>query len=248
MTDNKKFIVEHFDEMKIGLDETFRFHCTACGKCCIHREDIILSPKDVYRAAKKLRFTPEQFIRQHGETYIGPDSRLPLVRLHPLGPDKRCPLLKGKLCSIHDSKPSVCAMFPLGRTMVDEALLHGEAEMGALNEKKLVYLLTDPQCGDQSEIHTVREWLGSFHIPEEDVYFLKWTDFFTECSVFLRREEKGCSEKIMNQLWSIYFQAIFLNYDMDEAFEPQFDRNTGDYLELIRSLEKLLPKEDEVHG
>ena len=35
------------ESMTIGLDDTFKFHCDQCGKCCTHREDIILSvPKN----------------------------------------------------------------------------------------------------------------------------------------------------------------------------------------------------------
>ena len=36
-------IAENFDHMKRDLNDTFRFHCTQCGKCCINREDILMS-------------------------------------------------------------------------------------------------------------------------------------------------------------------------------------------------------------
>ena len=42
-----KNIRDNLESMKIGLDEPFKFHCTMCGECCIHREDILLSPKDI---------------------------------------------------------------------------------------------------------------------------------------------------------------------------------------------------------
>lgn len=35
MDNRLKEIVDNFDQMKIGLDEPFKFHCTMCGKCCI---------------------------------------------------------------------------------------------------------------------------------------------------------------------------------------------------------------------
>lgn len=34
-----KSIIDNFDAMKIGLDDTFHFGCRQCGKCCINRED-----------------------------------------------------------------------------------------------------------------------------------------------------------------------------------------------------------------
>lgn len=47
MDQRLQHIVEHYDEMCIGTDEHFRFHCKQCGKCCINREDILLNPKDL---------------------------------------------------------------------------------------------------------------------------------------------------------------------------------------------------------
>ena len=42
-----KEIVENLDDMKIGLDDSFKFHCTMCGRCCVNRADILLTPKDI---------------------------------------------------------------------------------------------------------------------------------------------------------------------------------------------------------
>lgn len=49
-----KELKEKLGYEEIGLDDTFTFHCTQCGKCCIHREDILLSPKDLFNIAKNL--------------------------------------------------------------------------------------------------------------------------------------------------------------------------------------------------
>lgn len=47
-----KELKEQLGYEEIGLDDIFVFHCTQCGKCCIHREDILLSPKDLFHIAK----------------------------------------------------------------------------------------------------------------------------------------------------------------------------------------------------
>lgn len=54
MDERLKYIAENYEQMKIGPDDPFRFHCKECGKCCIHREDILLSPHDLFRAAREL--------------------------------------------------------------------------------------------------------------------------------------------------------------------------------------------------
>lgn len=53
MDNRLKEIVDNFDSLKIGADEPFRFHCTMCGKCCINREDILLTPRDIRLPEKK---------------------------------------------------------------------------------------------------------------------------------------------------------------------------------------------------
>jgi Fe-S-cluster containining protein len=100
-----KEIKEQLGYEEIGLDDTFVFHCTQCGKCCIHRDDILLSPKDLFNIAKKFQITPENALEQYCETYIGSNSRFPVVRLKPQGSVKRCPLLKDRKCLVHDVKP-----------------------------------------------------------------------------------------------------------------------------------------------
>ena len=55
MDERLKNIAENYERMIIGLDDTFRFHCTRCGKCCINREDILLNALDVYNLAKELK-------------------------------------------------------------------------------------------------------------------------------------------------------------------------------------------------
>ena len=84
-----KELKEQLGYEEIGLDDTFTFHCTQCGKCCIHREDILLSPKDLFNIAKKFEITPKAALTQYCETYIGCNSRFPVVRLKPQGRIKR---------------------------------------------------------------------------------------------------------------------------------------------------------------
>ena len=117
MNQRLQHIVEHYDEMCIGTDEHFRFHCKQCGKCCINREDILLNPKDLYNISKELGLAPRDTIAHYCEVYLGQNSRIPIVRLKPRGSIKRCPLLRDRKCSVHNAKPTVCALFPLGRSI-----------------------------------------------------------------------------------------------------------------------------------
>ena len=52
MTNEEMF--QNIESFTVGLDDSFSFHCTQCGKCCIRRTDIILSPRDIFKMAKEL--------------------------------------------------------------------------------------------------------------------------------------------------------------------------------------------------
>ena len=67
MDERLKNIVDNFEAMKIGVDEPFPFHCTMCGKCCINREDILLTPRDVYNMAKELEITTKELFETYCE-------------------------------------------------------------------------------------------------------------------------------------------------------------------------------------
>lgn len=232
-----KSIVDNFDSMKIGLDDSFRFHCTECGKCCVDREDILLTPRDLFNAAKALNLTLPAFVKEYCECYIGQDSRMPIVRLKPRGSIKRCSLLKDRRCSIHKAKPAVCAMFPIGRAItIDKESYNAD---GVLNSQ-VQYIINPINCGDKSEAHTVREWLTAFDIPIQDDFFFKWQSFLATASSFLRDVEKVFSDETMGEIWTGIYIRIYLDYDPTKEFMPQFEQNADELLKTIRKTRKAM--------
>lgn len=220
MDERLKDIVDNFDKLQIGVDDPFKFHCTMCGKCCYHREDILINPKDVYNISKELGMTPQEMVEQYCETYIGGDSRMPIVRLKPRGSVQRCPLLKNHKCSVHKAKPAVCAMFPIGR-----CLKMDETGGKDITIEDIQYIFQNPGCGDEQETHTVREWLESFGMSVEDEFFIEWQKVVTELCLIFRKVEKMLSPNIMMMVWQSAYVGLYLHYDMSVDFMPQFTEN-----------------------
>ena len=227
-----QYIAENLDTMTVGVDEPFKFHCDMCGKCCINREDILLNAKDIYNMSKELQMEPVDMFKKYCETYIGESSRIPIVRIKPRGSIKRCPLMKEHKCSVHKAKPTVCAMFPIGRCIKMEAD-NPNPEIAAGN---ITYIFTDPGCGDNSETHTVREWLGEFGIPLEDEFFLAWNRMISELGAIFHKGEKVLSEEGMMAAWNLTFVKIYLDYDMTKEFLPQFKENAEEVLAVMRTM------------
>lgn len=231
MDNRLKEIVDNFDRLKVGVDEPFKFHCTQCGKCCINREDILLNPKDLFNIAKELNLTIMDAFGEYCEMYIGGDSRFPIVRLVPKGEIKRCPLLKDKKCSVHKVKPTVCALFPLGRVITFDAK---QDVIKTLTPGCINFIFTPPGCGDESETHTVREWLEEFDIPIEDKYYLAWNNVLSEIAHFLRIAEKRFLSERFERIFLTVFALLYLAYDTQQEFSQQFERNIKKLAEIIK--------------
>lgn len=103
----------------IDLEDTIKFNCKQCGKCCSGRGDIILNPFDLYHIAKNLNMSIDKVIVDYCKVYCGTNSCIPIVVLKE---DERgmCSFLKfspteGKFgCSINSFKPGACMMHPIG--------------------------------------------------------------------------------------------------------------------------------------
>ena len=230
MDERLKDIVDNFEQLLIGVDDPFKFHCTMCGKCCYHREDILLNPKDIYNISRELGLTPQEMIEQYCETYIGGDSRMPIVRLKPRGTVQRCPLLKNHKCSVHKAKPAVCAMFPIGR-----CLKMDEKEVKDITTEDILYIFQHPGCGDESETHTVREWLESFGMSTKDEFFIEWQKIVTELCLIFRKVEKMLSPNTMMMVWQSAYVGLYLHYDMAADFMPQFKENAKKVLHTMHT-------------
>ncbi len=228
-------IAENLDSMKIGADETFKFGCKMCGKCCTHRTDILLTPRDLFNIAKTLVLSPEEVIEKYCETYLGSSSRFPIVRLKPVGYNESCPLLNDRKCSVHNAKPAVCAMYPIGRYVIGNS---EETTAGNLSTKSIGFIKQLTNCGDESETYTVREWLEGFGIPLEDEYFIEWQTFLGRISKSIREMEKREPTDVMDQMIQCIYIGTYLNYDTTQEFLPQFKENSEKIIYFVEAIEK----------
>lgn len=233
---NREELFQNIEEMTVGLDDTFKFHCTQCGKCCTYREDIILSPRDIFKMAKELKMGTVEFFHTYCRSHIGDVSRFPIIRLNSVGSDARCPLLKNNLCSVHNVKPAVCAMFPLGRYVAMDAQKDPQERLKDMTVK---YLLQPPECGDESETHTVREWLTGFDIATEDEFFIKWNCALQDLGELLKQHEKKQDMMTMVEIWAMTRVVIYLMYDTAKPFLPQFEANVQGMVDLLNNVKKL---------
>ena len=226
--------IEQLTENLLDLDSEFRFKCRRCGKCCIHQDTIILNTRDIYNIARKQGRPMQGAIEDYTEVYIGRNSRLPIVHLLSNGPKDTCPLLVDGRCSVHDCKPTVCALYPLGRVIISQK---GSEPFAGDSEPEVRYILNDYSCGSAARVNTVRSWLQQFSISEHDEFFLLWNRVIMRLSLAIRDlESKKFPQRVIQMLWDMIFNVLYLQYDTQEEIMPQFQTAADKLLKLADAL------------
>lgn len=231
--------IEELETNLLDLDFEFRFKCRRCGKCCIHQDMIIFNARDIFNIAKKKGMTMQQVVEAYTEVYIGRNSRIPIIHLLSNGPKGACPLLANGRCSVHDCKPTVCALFPLGRVAINRTddQAPGEGEMPTIK-----YILNDHSCGSAKKVNTVRSWLAKFGIPEQDEFYLLWNKVLMSLTpAVMKLEEEKVSEPVLEMLWGVIYETLYLHYDTSQEFMPQFQVVADKLLNLSKKIMKAEP-------
>lgn len=233
MSNDKQELVENIDKYSIGIDDTFAFKCRHCGKCCKNRDDVLLNARDVFNIAKKLNLTTIQVIEKYCNTYIGHDSRLPIVQLKFGGNKNACPLMNDERCSVHSMKPTICALYPLGRIA---KLSDNPDKIEAVD---IGYIIQPVTCGSISRKQTVRDWLESFSIPIEDEFYLKWSGVVLDLSTTMREfEQRKITKGTLDMMRDAIGTALYAAYDTNREFMPQFTVNSDKILNLFKTFEQ----------
>lgn len=143
----------------VSLDDEFEFNCSRCGGCCTARDDIILTPYDVYQLAVAKGVSGREVFNNYLQVHIGDHSHLPIVTIADT-PQHKCPFLEFDptemlyKCSVNDHKPGPCKTHPFGitRTMNAKTL-----------EPNEIRFIRTGFCNNHGDNKTtVREYLGDY--------------------------------------------------------------------------------------
>lgn len=251
---------QEFDRAKYYLDhilkpeDKFVFQCQMCGNCCRNRsESILLSGADTFRIAKQLEMSVPEAIDKYTTFGIGKDSKLPLLYLRER-PDGSCSLLRKGKCTVQSEKPAVCAIYPLGRMVIDKDQHYSyftqpnycPGDVGHTSGEALSHIpadeaqriLNDPKL--KSATHALEEWLSMFHIRPREKEHLAWNKLAMTCSDFIRKaieRTEPVEERAIEVLQAMYFHALYTDFRTDTAFLPQLQKNLAGVEALNRAFE-----------
>jgi Fe-S-cluster containining protein len=138
----------------VDLDTPLQFAChpgVPCFNQCCADMRIALPPYDVLRLRRGLGLGSRAFLDQHTDLQ-STTSGLPLVLLRLGGDGDRCPWVSARGCGVYLHRPTVCRLFPLGRSAYLDA-------SGQLQQRLVLQRM--PICKGFEEVRpcTPRQWL-----------------------------------------------------------------------------------------
>lgn len=199
-----------FQKNELKPEDTFRFECKMCGRCCRNRkEPILITGADTYRIAKALGTTMMDVVSTKTVGYIGDVSHIPVLVLKERL-DGSCSLLRKGRCMVHQDKPAVCALFPLGR-------------YSDLRDGSFHYFVNPMSCQygrADGKVWTLQEWLNEFNICETEKLTSAWNRLIGGITAVTFKMKK---EKINGPLLDALLEALYLDYDTSIPYIEQVE-------------------------
>ena len=201
-------LYESYKIVKIGCRD-----CRGCSACCSGMgASIILDPFDLYQLQKGLGMQPQAILEQYGEFQMQDGLILPNLKM--AGERDQCSFLSQEgRCSIHDFRPGLCRLFPLGRNYEDG---------------KMSYFILEDACqapGDRTKVRIAR-WIGLDNVEAYEQFLTTWHYFLKE-----RRQkittlppdewESGVKNVSLNILNRFYLNPYDCAADFYEQFEAR---------------------------
>lgn len=180
--------------------------CIGCSACCKGMgKSIVLDPYDIYKMSKELNVTMEQLLTTAVELNVVDGIVLPNLKM--TGESEQCYYLNSEgRCSIHNARPGICRLFPLGRYY----------ENGDFK-----YFLQVNECAKKERTKIkVKKWIDIPDWNTNKEYILIWHHYLKN----KQKEINECNDDaiIRNISMDILKRFYLTPYDIEKDFYQQF--------------------------
>lgn len=181
--------------------------CQGCLSVCCHGmgQSIILDPYDIWRLTTKLNTTFDKLLENHLELHMVDGVILPNLKM--TEEKEQCTFLnENSRCMIHQARPGMCRLFPLGRYWEDDT--------------HFKYILQKNQCHkDNLTKIKVKKWLDTEDLQQYNDFVVQWHRFLREVG----RAEANLSEENIRVLTMYILRSFFAAPYADGDFYCQFE-------------------------
>ena len=198
------------DMVKVGCND-----CNGCSVCCQGMgNSILLDPLDCSRLTHHLNTGMEQLLEHQLELNVVDGIILPNLKM--AGEKEACSFLNTQgRCSIHDVRPGMCRLFPLGRYYEN----HG-----------FQYIVLTGECVRENKTKIkVKKWLDMTDLKSYEKFITDWHYFLLEIQDLLKNQKPEIDPKRINlYILQNFFMMPFLKQeDFYEEFEKRLETAKG---------------------
>ncbi len=191
--------------------------CEGCFACCTGMgNSVILDPYDVYRLQKGLK---KEFsvLLEEGKVELHVVDGVILPNLKMEGEEERCVFLDGQgRCGIHESRPGICRLFPLGRYY----------EKGDFK-----YFLQVGECKEVNRSKVkVEKWIDTPQQRQNHDFICEWHELLKQIEEAANQEGEEMNLDVGKQLNMLLLKLFYLMpYALEEDFYGQFEMRVTSY-------------------
>lgn len=197
--------------------------CKDCSACCLGMgESIVLDPLDIYHLTVGLNTTFEQLLAEAIELNVVDGVILPNLNMK--NDKDACFYLNEEgRCSIHEFRPGICRIFPLGRFYENH---------------DFKYFLQVHECMNPNKTKVkVKKWLDTPDLPKNHQYIIDWHYFIDDVQ---QKISRIANDELVKKIDLFILQHFFMErYTETEDFYEQFNSR----LEKAKKVIDVLGKE-----
>jgi Fe-S-cluster containining protein len=226
------------DKRQLAVGENFSFTChpgVPCFNSCCADVNIVLTPIDVLRLARRLEMDTRQFLETHTSNPITKDLQLPIVMLKMTdGENKPCPFVGERGCTVYEDRPWACRMYPLGMA-IPPARAGEEPE-------PIFFVFEDDHCEGRHEADandwTAKSWRDDQGIEARESLEVGFRDLVSHPWFIGGRT---LDPKRMHMFYTACYDIdTFRSFVFESSFLEKFEIPSGELEELKTNDEALL--------
>jgi Fe-S-cluster containining protein len=198
--------------------------CKGCFACCQGMGNtIILDPLDIDRLIKNSKKTFQELLSDKIELNILEGIIVPNLKM--IGLTESCSYLNNEgRCSIHDFRPGICRLFPLGRYYENHTFK---------------YFMQVHECKKKNKTKIkVRKWIDTPDLKNNEQFVLDWHYFQKDLQQIVKSTQ---DENLIKDINMYILNSFYVNpYETNIDFYIQFNerlRRAKEYIKLLDNIE-----------
>lgn len=201
--------------------------CQGCSYCCQEMgESVILTPLDLYELTVHLGKSFDELMEDKLELYMTDGMVLPNLKM--TEEKEVCGFLNEEgRCGIHDFRPGLCRLFPLGRNYEAREV---ETPEGVQEVKGFQYFVVKDSCPKLPGTKVkIEKWLGIPNLKKNEEFITEWHYFCRDFKEKMQRMlDAGEDERVKKSnlaMLELFFRKPYEGErDFYEQFEERMER------------------------